>query len=205
MRAASTAASRFSSVSRPWASWFSSAAARSGRRVDLGFQADRRMVVVQRHGQAARRRRGGVGRADEGKQVQQIERRAWAHAQAAERGRGMHQDRRRQGAQQLGGLGRGQHQKLAVRCQDGGAAVARDHGRGVGQRDGSGHSGYVAGITSCHRAAVRTSVKPATASSLPASAAGTASPEFRTPLPRPRAGRHRRRASWRGCPARPGW
>ena len=112
-----------------------------GQAGHLGFQADRRMVVVQRHGQAAWRRRGGVGGADEGEQVQQIERRARAHAEAAEGGRGMHQDRRRQCAQQIGGLGGGQHQKFAIRCQDGGAAVARDHAGGVGQRDGRSHAG----------------------------------------------------------------
>ena len=110
-----------------------------GKPGHLGFQADRRRVVVQRQRQAARRRRGGVGGADEREQFQQVERRTGAHVQAAERGGRMDQDRRRQGAEQIGGLGRGQQQEFAVRCQDGGAAMARDHGGCVGQRDGGFH------------------------------------------------------------------
>ncbi len=77
--------------------------------------------------EAARRRRGGVGGADEGEQVQQVEGRTGPHAQAAERGGRVDQDRRRQGAENVGRLGGGQQQEFAVRCQDGGAAMARDH------------------------------------------------------------------------------
>ena len=98
-----------------------------GQPDDLGFQTDRRMVFVECHGHAARRRRSGVGRADEGEQVQQVECGTGAHAQPTVGGRSMDQNWRRKGAEESSSLGGGQQQEFAVRRQDGGATVARDH------------------------------------------------------------------------------
>ena len=105
-----------------------------GEAGDFGFQADRRLVVVERHGEAARGRRGGMGGADEGEQVEQVEGGAGAHAEAPEGGGGVDEDGRWEGFQQVSGFGGGQQQEFAVRCQDGGPTVARDHGGRVGQR-----------------------------------------------------------------------
>ena len=94
-----------------------------GQAGDLGFQADRR--VGRRPAPCARPRGVGAavcGRADEGEQFQQVEGRSGAHAEAAEGGGGVDQDRRRQGAQAGGGLVGRQQQQFAVRGQDGGSA-----------------------------------------------------------------------------------
>ena len=135
MRAASPAASRFSAVSRPWASRCSRAATRSGSSAACGFQAAVRRLEVERQGEPARRRRRGARREGEGEQLQQIERRHAAQAEAAERRRRVHQQRRRQ-ATQMGGRLRGrQQQQLAIGGEDRGAAVAGYDGRRVGQRN----------------------------------------------------------------------
>ena len=118
-----------------------------GQQRGLGFQAGGGIVVVERQGQAARGGGGGAGGQDEGEEFQQVESRAGAQAEAAEGGRGVHEQGRGKVAKVLGGVGGGQEEELAVRGEDGGTAVSGDHGRGVRQRDARAHGAWVIGWT----------------------------------------------------------
>ena len=142
MRAASPAASRFSAMSRPWARRCSRAAASSGSSAAAASRPLRRLEV-ERQGEPARRRRGGARRQRKGEQLQQIECRHAAQAEAAERRRRMHQQRRREATQMGGGVRRGQQQQLAIGGEDRGAAVSGHDGRRVGQ--GNARHGYRGG------------------------------------------------------------
>ena len=115
----------------------------------LGFQAAVRRFEIEREGEAARRRRGGAGGEYEGEQLQQIECRHAAQAEAAERRRARAPAAAAAGPQLGGGLGRRQQQQFAVGGQDRGTAVAGDNGRRVGQ--GNARHGHLAAeITTFH-------------------------------------------------------
>ena len=101
----------------------------------LGFQAAAWRFKVERQRKPARRRRGRARRQSEGEQLQQIECRHAAQTEPAERGRCMHQERRRQVTQMGRGSRHRQQQQFAVGGEDCGAAVAGDDGRRVGQSD----------------------------------------------------------------------
>ncbi|UZO97950.1 Hypothetical protein RMHFA_05761 [Roseomonas mucosa] len=105
----------------------------------------RRHLLPQRHGEAARRRRGGLGRQGEGEELQQvIGHREGRQAEAARRGRGVDEQRRRQVSQAPGQVGGGNHVQLAIRGQDRGLAEARDQGRCLGQQEARhAHAGGV--------------------------------------------------------------
>ena len=149
MRAESGAASRLSKVSRPWESWCISAAARSGSRTTSasrpigGWSSSSAMDTPRGVGAAVWAGRTKANRSSRSKAGpgRMFRRRKVAGACTRIGGGRVFQ--------QGGGIGGGQHQKFAVRCQDGGSAVTRDHGGGVGQRDGRFHIGGVAGIRAC--------------------------------------------------------
>ena len=104
-----------------------------GQQRRRGFQAAVRRLEVERQGEPARRRRGGARGQGEGEQLQQIECRHAAQAEAAEGRRRVHQQRRRQATQMGGGFRGRQQQQLAIGGEDRGAAVSGYDGRRVGQ------------------------------------------------------------------------
>ncbi len=153
MRAASPAASRFSAISRALRQTVEQGGDQFGQHRSLGFQAAVRWIEVECQGEAARCRRRSAGGQDEGEQLQQIERRHDAQAEAAECRGCVDQQRRRQATQAGGGFRGRQQQQLAVGGEDCGAAVAGYDGRRVGQRNAR-HGFQVVEVTGRSLAAI---------------------------------------------------
>jgi hypothetical protein len=106
-----------------------------GEECGLGLKAASGRGEIQHECEAPRRRRGGAAGEGEGKQLEQVEGRHPAQAEPAKRRRRVHEDRRRHAGQMDGRLRRGQQQQFAIDGEDGGAAVAGNHGRRVGERN----------------------------------------------------------------------
>jgi hypothetical protein len=93
----------------------------------------RRWVAVERDGKAARRGRGGMRRAAEGEEFQQVARRDGRQAEALERGGGVDQQGRRAFAQAAPDLGGGEREQLAIRRQQCATPEAGDQRRRLGE------------------------------------------------------------------------
>ena len=129
---------------RPAASRASSASARSGSSDAGGLQAAAD-VDIQRQGKAARRRAPPRAPAARRRTVPAGRGRALRAAEPAQRGRRMHQQRRRQGPQQPRRLVGRQRQQFAVRRENGGAAHPGHNRRRHGQQDAGSKASSRAG------------------------------------------------------------